>query len=229
MVPFVDIGWVPKVKSNRCLYLRQGLLLVGGFLARAGMSIPYQFLDLVSLILSVQLIRLNLLGPKNLRFKSAFGLNHSSDSYGKVIRISFVILAVQFIGSTLIERFTELLGLYPHWTEGLDEDLIWGSWQTALLSAGHAIVWGPILEELLVRGLFYPSLRNRFTPLVASLISAGVFASWHCYSISGFLSVLWGGLVWAYAYERYRSLLPMILSHGAINALITWMHLVFFR
>jgi membrane protease YdiL (CAAX protease family) len=212
-----------------CLYLRQGLLLVGGFVARTGMSIPYQLLDLGTLLLSVQLIRLNLLIPKKLDFDSAFGLSVSKGNYGKAIRMAFAIFPLLLIGSTIIESVTTSLGFYPHWTEGLDEEFIWGSWQTASLSAAHAIVWGPILEELLVRGLLYPSLRNRFSPLVASLISSGVFASWHCYSIAGFLSVFWAGVVWAYAYERFRSLLPTILSHAAVNALLTGMHLVFFR
>ena len=212
-----------------CLYLRQGVFLVAGFLARAGISIPYQLLDLLALLLSVQLIRLNLLIPKTLGFNSAFGLSPIRGTYCTVFRISVMTFAIELVGSTLIESFTLFLGFYPHWTEGLDEDFIWGSWQIASLSAGHAIVWGPMLEELLVRGLFYPSLRNRFSPIVASLISSGIFASWHFYSISGFLSVFWAGLVWAYVYERFRSLLPTILSHAAVNALLTCMYLVFLR
>jgi len=35
--------------------------------------------------------------------------------------------------------------------------------------------------------------------------------------VLGFAAVFWSGLLWAWAYERTRSLLPSIASHAADN------------
>ena len=66
---------------------------------------------------------------------------------------------------------------------------------------------------------------NPMNPLMAvapaMLLSAVLFAGVHGYSVMGFASVCWSGILWALAYERTRSLLPGMLAHAVNNLLVT--------
>ena len=86
-----------------------------------------------------------------------------------------------------------------------------------------------MFEEIGFRGLLYVTLRSRLRPLHAAVISSGVFSLLHLYSISGFLSVFWSGLVWAYAFERFRSLMPAMMTHAIGNLFALSLILVFYR
>jgi membrane protease YdiL (CAAX protease family) len=111
----------------------------------------------------------------------------------------------------------------------LYERVIFGPWQTAFLSGVNLVIWAPIFEEIGFRGLLYTTIRSRFTPWVAIIVSALIFSSLHLYSLPGFLAVFWSGLVLAYAYERYRSLLPCIIVHALGNLLTMSTVLLFYR
>lgn len=121
------------------------------------------------------------------------------------------------------------LGLDPHWSHGVQERMIFGPWQSTMLSGINLVVWAPIFEELGFRGLVYISLRSRFVPVTAALLSASLFSALHLYSLPGFLSVLWSGLVLTYAFERYRSLLPGMAAHSLNNAIALSIVLLFYR
>ena len=54
----------------------------------------------------------------------------------------------------------------------------------------------------------------------AALLSAGVFAVAHGYGWIGFISVLWSGLLWAWAYEKTGSLIPGMVAHALNNLLV---------
>ncbi len=93
----------------------------------------------------------------------------------------------------------------------------------------NIIVWTPIFEEIGFRGLLYTSFRQRLSPTLAIVISAILFSILHLKSINGFLSIFWSGLILAYAYEKYRSLLPGILIHSVGNLLYLSTILLFYR
>jgi membrane protease YdiL (CAAX protease family) len=82
------------------------------------------------------------------------------------------------------------------------------------------VVLAPILEEIAFRGLLFGTLRRRFGWLTAALLSAAVFAGAHGYGVFGFASVFWSGLLWAWMYEKTRSLLPGILAHSLNNLMV---------
>src|SRR5262249_51207300 len=85
----------------------------------------------------------------------------------------------------------------------------------------EATVVAPIVEEMTFRGLLYGTLRARFGPWPSALTSAVLFALPHGYAVAGSLSVLVSGVLWAWAYERTKSLLPGIFAHAANNLLST--------
>ena len=83
-----------------------------------------------------------------------------------------------------------------------------------------SLVFAPVFEELIFRGLLYGTLRVRLAWPLAALGSALVFALAHGYGVAGFVSVFLSGLLWAWSYERTGSLLPAMAAHAANNAAV---------
>jgi membrane protease YdiL (CAAX protease family) len=111
----------------------------------------------------------------------------------------------------------ETMEVGAHWTEWFDADMAWGP--PAMVAAGlaGAIVFAPILEEIVFRGLLFGTLRNGLGWPLAAALSAAVFALAHGYGSLGFASVFLSGVLWAYAYEATGSLLPGIIAHAVNN------------
>ena len=175
------------------------------------------------------LIHHYLLKPRGLNFRSAFGLRLPEAGGQHFFTTTFALMALNWIGVLLIGWGTWQLGLGSHWTAGMQERLVFGPSQTVWLSSINIVLWSPIFEEIGFRGLLYPSLRHRLPATTAIVISALLFASLHLYSIAGFLSVFWSGLILAYAFERYHSLLPGIMIHAAANLFSIGPVLLFYR
>src|SRR6185369_7151975 len=81
----------------------------------------------------------------------------------------------------------------------------------------NGILFGPIAEEVLFRGILYGTLRSRWNAAGASFLSSALFAFLHFYSLQGFLTVFFFGLCTAFVYERTRSLPACIIGHGLVN------------
>ena len=89
----------------------------------------------------------------------------------------------------------------------------------ALSSAGilrtfvFAAVIGPVIEEILFRGILYEALERRWGWLVSTLLTAILFGLYHPYFISAFVASLFFSAV----YLRVGSLRAAILAHGVVN------------
>lgn len=85
-----------------------------------------------------------------------------------------------------------------------------------LLTLVLALVAAPIAEECLFRGLVYPLLRRRVDVILASTVTAGVFALVHGnlvqIAVAGPLA-----LVLALVYEHTRRLWPCMVIHLGFN------------
>lgn len=77
------------------------------------------------------------------------------------------------------------------------------------------------LEELIVRGYIYHTLRERWRPWIAALGSSVLFALLHLgnpdVSVSALLNIVLAGMVLAALVERTGSLWSATLAHGAWN------------
>jgi membrane protease YdiL (CAAX protease family) len=74
----------------------------------------------------------------------------------------------------------------------------------------------PAAEELLFRGLLYGWLRQRWTALPCTLISAGLFALAHA-NLRMALQIFITGAVLAVLYEYSRSIVAPMVTHMAVN------------
>jgi membrane protease YdiL (CAAX protease family) len=81
-----------------------------------------------------------------------------------------------------------------------------------------AVLLAPTLEEIFFRGFAYAGFRERFGPLRAGVLSAGLFSVAHL-TPTAVLPFFLLGLLFAYLYERSGSVWPSAIVHTAINVL----------
>ncbi len=82
------------------------------------------------------------------------------------------------------------------------------------------LVIAPAAEEMLLRGLLYPLLRNRAGVVVSVLVAAVVFGVLHGNAVQ-FALVLPLAVLLGLVYERTRRLWPCVLVHLGFNIAIT--------
>ena len=90
---------------------------------------------------------------------------------------------------------------------------------TALAKAALLLAIGvfvPAMEETLFRGVLYGGLRRRWSFWPAALVSGAIFAVVHM-NLAGFAAYLLLGVVFAYLFERSRSLFAPWAAHAAFN------------
>ena len=85
-----------------------------------------------------------------------------------------------------------------------------------LLLAG--IVVAPIVEELFFRGFVYAGLAQRYSWRKAAVISSALFALIHLQPLA-IVPIFILGYLFAYLYERSKSIWPAVLMHVTTNAL----------
>jgi len=161
-----------------------------------------------------------LLTPAGLGFVAAFGLRPRPDGWRP-----WLVAAAMLVGAGIVIDFGlgalgERLGLVSHWSEWFDPELVWGAPAAVAVTLLGSVVFAPVFEELIFRGLLYGTLRARLAWPLAALGSALVFALAHGYGAAGFLSVFLSGVLWAWVYERTGSLLPSMAAHVVNNAAV---------
>ncbi|MCC6574726.1 MAG: CPBP family intramembrane metalloprotease [Planctomycetes bacterium] len=79
------------------------------------------------------------------------------------------------------------------------------------------VVFFPLLEEFWYRGLMYTPLRREFGKWRAIIFLAFIFGAAHFTGSNLPLNQLFGGLVFAWAFEKRRTLVAPVLLHMAGN------------
>jgi CAAX protease family protein len=162
----------------------------------------------------------HLFRPAGMTFEEGFGLGLPWAHFGRLLAAVLVAVAAGLWGEWLMDRVTEQWQLTSHWAEWFDEDLVWGSSSLTMVSLLEYVIFAPLFEELVFRGLLFAILRRKFRFLPAALISAGIFGLAHGYGVVGLISVCWSGVLWAWIYEKTGSLAPGILAHAINNLLV---------
>lgn len=92
--------------------------------------------------------------------------------------------------------------------------------EMTLISAIIVSIVNPLFEELIVIVYVFKSMEKRHDVFFVISLSAFLRLSYHLYQgpIAA-ISVLPLGLLFAYIYHRWRSLLPLIVAHGIMDFL----------
>lgn len=163
----------------------------------------------------------HLLKPRDLDFRSGFGLHIDRTTLTQLIGAALAVIAAGLWGEWVMGRVADWLDLANHWTEWFDPNLVWASGSVLTVSLLEYVIFAPIFEELAFRGLLFAVLRRRFSFVPAALLSASIFALAHGYGLIGFVSVLWSGFLWAWIYEKTGSLIPGMVAHAVNNLLVS--------
>ncbi|HTO12422.1 MAG TPA: type II CAAX endopeptidase family protein [Candidatus Binatia bacterium] len=161
-----------------------------------------------------------LLVPAGAGFAAVFGLRPRSGGWRPLVLSAVLLAGAGVVLDAGLALGSTWLPLDSHWTEWFDADLAWGPAAAVAVTLVSTVVLAPVFEEIIFRGLLYGSLRARLGVWPSVVASALVFALAHGYGAAGFASVFLSGALWAWSYERTRSLLPGIAAHMANNAAV---------
>ena len=92
-----------------------------------------------------------------------------------------------------------------------------GGLEFLIFFAFMAVVVAPIGEEILFRGILYPSIKQNGYPKVAIFGTAVLFGLFHV-NLLTFASLTFVGLALIFIYEKTDNLLAPILAHAFFNA-----------
>lgn len=189
----------------------------------------YTWGTLIASLPMMWLVYRHLLGSSFKDLSDKFGLHVENFRQLRIARIAGTAIAIDLMGVTAIGWGLYWLGVGGTWSEGLDETLIWGTTGDVIASCIDYLVWTPVFEEFMFRGLLFITLRNRMSALHAAAVSSALFGVLHFYSFPGFLMTVWSGFVWAYAFEYARSLVPGIAAHSIYNLMFVLGVLIVYR
>ena len=89
-----------------------------------------------------------------------------------------------------------------------------------------AIFIAPFMEEFLFRYYFYSTMKVRYESIsIAMILSSLIFALLHIsanYSTTAIVMIFFHGILFAYIFEKTKSILPSMLLHAFNNALATF-------
>jgi membrane protease YdiL (CAAX protease family) len=187
---------------------------------------------LLGLLLAVPAVVLawrHLFRPCGIGAAEGLGLGLAPHAAGRLVLVVPAVIGLMLLGDSVVSLVADRVGAPGHWTEWFDEALVFGAPGAALATLTGAVVLAPLTEELVFRGLMFATLRRRAAWPVAAAVSALAFAALHGYGVAGFASVWWSGFVWAWTYERTRSVWPAIAAHAAGNLWASVLVLVLLR
>jgi membrane protease YdiL (CAAX protease family) len=186
------------------------------------------FTTLLAALPVMWLARRHLLRPHGLGFGSMFGLSSESTAWGRLGAVCLVMMSLMILGET------GLSALISQWqesplSESVPEDFLFQPWHQVIVSSLDAVLWAPLMEEIVFRGFIYSTLRRYMGMIAAAGLSGAVFGVVHGYSLQGFLVICWSGFLWAIAFEKTRSLLPGMICHALSNTLAVITPILLYR
>ncbi|MFC2662218.1 MAG: CPBP family intramembrane glutamic endopeptidase [Eubacterium sp.] len=84
------------------------------------------------------------------------------------------------------------------------------------------VIAAPLMEEIVIRGILFRSLRMRCSFAVSAVLSSVLWAVWHG-SVSQAVTAFLTGLILSLLYELYRNLWITIVVHAGNNALALYL------
>lgn len=89
--------------------------------------------------------------------------------------------------------------------------------QNIFLLIAASVIFAPLAEELIFRGMMYRRCRSYLGTAAATVLSALAFGVYH-FNVVQFLYAFAMGLIFAYFYEKTHTLIVPVLCHAAANA-----------
>jgi uncharacterized protein len=198
-----------------------GALVALGLLSLSSWSADSAWMEALSVpLMNLPILLLagrRLTPPPAPALTASLGLMPAPRGWRALVLATAALIAAGIVVDLVVAMAGESLELGAHWTEWFDADMAWGPPAMVVAALASAVVFAPLFEEIVFRGLLFGTLRNAVGWPLAAAVSAAIFALAHGYGSVGFASVFLSGVLWAYAYEATGSLLPGILAHSMNN------------
>lgn len=142
----------------------------------------------------------------------------------EILYVFLINILFAFLFTCLISGLDILMGFYdPNWVTGFDIDSVDISAGAFLLSAIASIIFAPILEELVFRGVLFNRLKIRIGIIPAMLISSFLFGIGH--DFGGITSAFLFGLCMCILYLKTDNILVPMSVHFINNVVATILEL----
>ncbi len=162
-------------------------------------------------------------------FLQAVGCSNVWQRLKSGLPLVVMLVALGLVGDWLIVLGGDAFQSSVHWTEWFVPQLIWGTRMELIKTTIDFVLLVPFFEELIFRGILFTTLRTKFNFPLSMVASGLIFALAHGYGMIAFLTVLWSGLLWAWAYERTGSVIPGMVAHAVNNGVVVYSLVAFFR
>ncbi len=158
------------------------------------------------------LILIKYLDIKKQRMIGAYG--YKSVFFAKYLLIIPFAVTFMYAGNILV---TMLEKLFPFIAHTYDEtaQIIFGA--DVWLQVLTAVLLGPIVEELIFRGLMYIRLKRMFGSGIAAFVTGLIFGVYHWNLAQGIYAFLFSYAT-IFIYEKYKNIYAPIIMHIAANA-----------
>ncbi|MDH3503163.1 MAG: CPBP family intramembrane metalloprotease [Nitrospirota bacterium] len=167
--------------------------------------------------------------PRQRSLLQVVGCSHVWQRLKSSLPLVVMLVTLGLVGDWLIVLGGEAFQSSVHWSEWFVPQLIWGTQIELVKTTIDFVLLAPFFEELIFRGILFTTLRTKFSFPLSMIGSGLIFALAHGYGVIAFLTVLWSGLLWAWAYERTGSVIPGMLAHAVNNGVVVYSLVAFFR
>lgn len=203
-----------------------GGILLAGALLKFNPGWPEAMTKLVSMIIitiSFHVAALfwihNFLKEENISWRDAFGFSSKNPKRTIVLGIvvSIVVLPVAWGLQQLTAWAMTSSNLHPESQQVVQEMQKIGAspWQQIYL-AFVALIAAPIVEEMLFRGILYPTIKRAGYPKLALWGTSILFSLTH-QNVPAFLALVFFAMILTLLYEETGNLLAPILAHSCFN------------
>lgn len=142
----------------------------------------------------------------------------------EILYVFLLNILFAFLFTCIISGLDLLMGLYdPSWVTGFDIDSVDMSAGAFLLSAIGSIIFAPVLEELVFRGVLFNRLKIRLGIVPAMLISSFLFGIGH--DFGGITSAFLFGICMCILYLKTDNILVPMSVHFINNVVATILEL----
>lgn len=147
------------------------------------------------------------------------------DNRKEILYVMVINLIFAHIFLLLIVLLDMLLGMTdPTWASGIDIDSVDLAPSAFMFSAIASIIFAPILEELIFRGVLFNRLKIRVGIIPAMLVSSFLFAIGH--DFGGMTSAFLFGICMCILYLKTDNIFITISVHFLNNLLATFLEVV---
>lgn len=143
----------------------------------------------------------------------------------EILYVFLLNILFAFLFTCFVSGLDLLIGFYdPGWVSGFDIDSVDISAGAFILSAIASIIFAPLLEELVFRGIIFNRLKIRIGIVPAMLISSFLFAIGH--DFGGITSAFLFGLCMCILYLKTDNILVPMSVHFINNVVATILELI---